>query len=1138
MVDKKITKKSIKEAETKLKWDIAYEKLHQSHISEYKKLDEAKQIKLFNTYKAEHPSFTDKYIKERISAALRVESNRKAAKLLEQKKHILKQNKINLKGDVNKKFNDLISDKIPGLNKIDRIKIKGLDLSGRQEIIKKLIKKANFTNDTYYTLKVSKADGTFIYHTLTSKNKKKIIDRIRGDQVANFTRSDGELIDILNEPSIVNIELLGTNAKILRDKFIEANPNKQFRRDGKFFNHKHLINDPELIETLKELQIFYNDDPIDYNENCFIKSLIGQLDETIINKLKTVVKVNAFKSSHIKKLAIDNNFYVELLSQKPNDVNNRRVKKIGDPESVNKAKICLLDDHYFKYIEDVGCTSYYLKNYDEIKNKTNPKSIIKYSEKKKKYDRNNKRHIDSFNLVMLLLENKEQLLKDLTIVEEVKENNDNIKGKLLNLVIKDNCQLMEFKNKPEYKGKNIIVFDFETYCDENGKHIPYLVCCDDVLNDEKKCFIGSNCGSQLLEYLVVRYGYNTSFEALQPRKELLMYAHNMTYDSSFLFNLFNSYELLEKDGLNVSVNAYKSFNSKHLKFLLKDSWRIIPDKVSKFETIFQLDKCEKECMYYEMYNSKTINHIAGMSKEELDSYILDFDNNSIKIDPTTKINFYNNLKKWNCINKDGTYDLLAYSKIYCEMDVRIVKEGLIKFRDLWKQITIRDGEYIDIFNYYSLPSIAFDYFKYWGCFDDCYELNGVLGDYFMNMNHGGRVMLSENKKNIVDTGRVINDYDGVSLYPSSMHLMDGFLKGMPKLIDLQTFSKERLNMCSYYFIKVKITKVGFYRKLPLFSKKNDGVKQWTNDVLGMEYYFDKYQLEDAIEFHGVDFELIEGYYFDDGFNTKIKDEIKKVFDMRLKAKKDKNEGLSTILKLLMNSSYGKLGQKAAETNTEIIRIEKLEEYFIRNYNIINKFQVMDGGLFVKIEKNIPIIESYSMPHLSCQVLSYSKRIMNQVICTAEDNNIDVFYQDTDSMHMYDDQVKKLEEAFMIKYNRVLTGKNLGQFHCDFEPVNGYHEAVSKRFIGLGKKCYVDELESTNNNTGSKKISYHIRMKGVSTNAILYKAKELDCTPYDIYLKLYNGEKIQFDLSVDNKVRFQKKCGSFFRGESLKRTISF
>jgi len=48
--------------------------------------------------------------------------------------------------------------------------------------------------------------------------------------------------------------------------------------------------------------------------------------------------------------------------------------------------------------------------------------------------------------------------------------------------------------------------------------------------------------------------------------------------------------------------------------------------------------------------------------------------------------------------------------------------------------------------------------------------------------------------------------------------------------------------------------------------------------------------------------------------------------------------------------------------------------------------------------------------------------MNEVMCTAEDNDVEIYYQDTDSMHLNVDDIDTLKNAFRLKYNRELEGK--------------------------------------------------------------------------------------------------------------------
>ena len=57
------------------------------------------------------------------------------------------------------------------------------------------------------------------------------------------------------------------------------------------------------------------------------------------------------------------------------------------------------------------------------------------------------------------------------------------------------------------------------------------------------------------------------------------------------------------------------------------------------------------------------------------------------------------------------------------------------------------------------------------------------------------------------------------------------------------------------------------------------------------------------------------------------------------------------------------------------------------------------------------------------------------MCLAYDIGCRIFYQDTDSMHIFKEDLPKLEQEFRQKYNRELRGKNLGQFHSDFPEVS-------------------------------------------------------------------------------------------------------
>ena len=142
-----------------------------------------------------------------------------------------------------------------------------------------------------------------------------------------------------------------------------------------------------------------------------------------------------------------------------------------------------------------------------------------------------------------------------------------------------------------------------------------------------------------------------------------------------------------------------------------------------------------------------------------------------------------------------------------------------------------------------------------------------------------------------------------------MHLFEGFLMGKPQRID--TTDYEQLKHKDGLFLKVRITKVGKERPFPVLSyvDKKTKTKNWSNDLVGKIVFLDKTGLEDASTFQDVEFEVLDGYFFNEGLNTKIKEQIKVIFDKRLEAKAAGNDGLQQAYKLLMNSSYGKLIEK-------------------------------------------------------------------------------------------------------------------------------------------------------------------------------------------------------------------------------------
>ena len=81
--------------------------------------------------------------------------------------------------------------------------------------------------------------------------------------------------------------------------------------------------------------------------------------------------------------------------------------------------------------------------------------------------------------------------------------------------------------------------------------------------------------------------------------------------------------------------------------------------------------------------------------------------------------------------------------------------------------------------------------------------------------------------------------------------------------------------------------------------------------------------------------------------------------------------------------------------------------------------------------------------------------------------------------------------------------------------------------------------------GNTKHAYHIRLKGISPAAIedhVKKERENNSNydEFELYKRLFGGEAIQFDMKVNNKVRFQKSTDQEFYTSSghFKRSVRF
>ena len=143
-------------------------------------------------------------------------------------------------------------------------------------------------------------------------------------------------------------------------------------------------------------------------------------------------------------------------------------------------------------------------------------------------------------------------------------------------------------------------------------------------------------------------------------------------------------------------------------------------------------------------------------------------------------------------------------------------------------------------------------------------------------------------------------------------------------------------------------------------------------------YVAKITLEDLLAFQHVSFTILRGYYFDEGFNDKIKEVICFLFQKKLDLKRVRNKAEMSY-KLIMNSLYGRNLIKAVEHETHMFCSKNDYEIFeSRNYNNIYE-SICFGKNCYKVKTYKSILDHFSSPHVGSNILSMSKRIPHNTV---------------------------------------------------------------------------------------------------------------------------------------------------------------
>ena len=916
-----------------------------------------------------------------------------------------------------------------------------------------------------------------------------------GFVVEEGQRYGSDVLDNITINDITTFELIRLNQ-----------PQHPMLRDGRFFP---FINTTNL--DLSSYQIYNQEqtNKLKEREHCLLHTLQEcGISLSITNEIKLLLVEGCnFRKKDLKLLPKIIKQNITLHELKPCG----KIKKTIIGKEKENINIALHSSHFFKYEETIF-SRYFINNYEELKDIDEAFRIVKKDEKK--IWRTDERKINSLSLVDKLMRDGYFKKLDMSSFQETASHT-----LLKNHIYLDNIEKEQQKKKVivrKVEEKAIYFADCESFVyNIEREHRLYLLGVVGEKDDFVKIYNvmdGLHAGRKVsppqdlvYEFLnnITKYG----------KQDALVYFHNLKYDYHLLEPYINIKNKCEKDNSLYSV----VITYKKREIELRDSYKLIPFALEKFQSEFNLDEkySKKDAIYYKYYTEENNGKECKVETyRELLPHTerMIFDKN-MRTEPT-----------YNYENK--TFNPTEYYKEYLRYDCLVLKKGLYKFNELIESIT---G--LSIYDSLTISSLTDKYMLKEGAYKNVYEVKGNLRAYIAKAVYGGRVCVNEKYKKKTVEGK-ISDYDGVSLYPSAINRLCreiGLPCGKAKRLEGEDWKTK-----IYSILTVKITKVNKKQQMPFIAHKGEGIIDYTNEAPENEIVIDSITLEDYIKFHEIEYEILDGVYWNDGVNKKMGEIVIELFNERLKKKKT-NKALGNVLKLMLNSAYGKTIMKKTNTEKKIVKTShkrkdesgrwvdikhtNFNDYVYNNFNTIKSYRRVNGDNF-EVE-SICCDNTYNRGHIGCAILSMSKRIMNEVFDVANDNNYPIYYTDTDSLHCNLEDVAKLEEKYEERYGKVLNGKQLEQFHTDFNLDGAEGEIYATKSIFLGKKSYIDCLESVDEN-GEKIYGHHIRLKGITEEGLEDAAKKYENGYFGLYEDLAKGNEVKIILNPYNESENSKK----------------
>lgn len=887
---------------------------------------------------------------------------------------------------------------------------------------------------------------------------------------------------------------------------------------GRFAGYFNII-EPLISFELNKLQIFNRKNKTS-KVHCLVYALsqFETIDSSCLQEINDLIQNNAYPRNLLSVIARIIKHDINLTFHDGNRIDKHTFLS-GYLQFVN---IGLINNHYFSNHEIKGISWYSLKHYDKIKHLKDWNHII---EKNGKYwKRSKKCSITSVGLMLQCMKNN--------WFTHVKTNNLKVKDSRVTLRDLELGQVYEpiasfdfgfksglsteyirvIRKKNESKHdkiayRDVIFADIEAVSID--LHVPIVVCSYSTMKLMRKdVFVSEfNSNNEMIENCIVLF-------LDQIPSNSIVYFHNLKYDFSLLLK-----ELKIKKTIEMNNNLYSvtcDYKNKTIEF--RDSLKMINCALRKFGSMFDLNINKGDVDFNEI-NARYLN---------------------------------------------GTLDSIMDDIVkYCKRDVLVLMKGFEKF-----SINLYNTYKITAYQKLSISGVADLYLINNKAYDNCILISGIAQTFIQNSIFGGRTCSLWNLQYIIEDE--IDLIDAVSLYPSAIVRLKGIPMGNPnilcdnkntlKFID-SYYSYSRVNVLDKYvshntikykehdsvsyYIKFKIISVGVDLPIPTYYVKNkDGNCEWGANAVDKVLTMDMFTFEESVIRHEMTVLPLEIIYFT-GVNNGASLLTRNLFNNRLTYKTSGNKCMDSVCKMLLVSIYGKSIIKRNEHKVQYREIDNINEYMLSNSFYVSTLDELENKQ-CRISFNYFDFEHVNKNYFGSLILGMSKRIMNEVIyCkipiqeTLDDKYKHVYKQvgdnkryplvfsgDTDSLHVLKRDLPLLIDSYKKEYNRDLIGKQMGQFHSDFEDID--EETIDKvgvKEVFMSPKTYCILVKYTLKD-GSCIFKEQYRFKGINSTALKTHCNLKNVSIMDWYCQ--NNLDVVDLCNTNNKIQLKN-----FKSKTIK-----